>query len=252
MAVGTTHNNRDQSSLNLPRILCLHGGGTNARIFRAQCRVLEAHLKSRFRLVYPNAPFPAQPGADVLSVYAEWGPFRKWIPGEKLDVQKMCAEEIDECIQEAMYEDDMKGGTGEWVGLLGFSQGAKIGASLLYRQQQNDAVSDHYYGFSISEPKWRFAVLMAGRAPIVMLEPSALSEQYQTELLRLPTLHVHGLADPGLEHHRRLLTDACDEDSVRLAEWNGGHRIPVKTKDVASVVFQILDLARETGVLVDY
>jgi hypothetical protein len=34
--------------LHLPRILCLHGGGSNAKIFQAQCRKLNAQLKPYF------------------------------------------------------------------------------------------------------------------------------------------------------------------------------------------------------------
>jgi hypothetical protein len=33
-----------------------------------------------------------------------------------------------------MHRDTMNGASGEWEGVLGFSQGAKLAASLLYRQ----------------------------------------------------------------------------------------------------------------------
>lgn len=39
------------STLDLPRIMALHGGGTNSTIFRMQCRVLERALRPYFRLV---------------------------------------------------------------------------------------------------------------------------------------------------------------------------------------------------------
>lgn len=52
----------DVGTLHLPRILCLHGGGTNAKIFHAQCRVLRAELKGIFRLCFAEAPFPSKPG----------------------------------------------------------------------------------------------------------------------------------------------------------------------------------------------
>ncbi|KAH1947450.1 hypothetical protein KXV44_007533 [Aspergillus fumigatus] len=70
----------DTATLHLPRLLCLHGGGTNARIFRMQCRVLEKHLGRTFRLVYAQGPFTVvQPGPDVTSVYKDYGPFRSWL-----------------------------------------------------------------------------------------------------------------------------------------------------------------------------
>jgi hypothetical protein len=67
------------STSHLPRILCLHGGGTNARIFRAQCHIIRRHLENSFRLVFSDAPYISKPGPDVTSVYADWGPFRSWM-----------------------------------------------------------------------------------------------------------------------------------------------------------------------------
>lgn len=66
--------------------------------------------------------------------------------------------------------------------------------------------------------------------------------------MRLPTVHVHGLKDPGLDLHRALLDDYCSEEAT-LVEWDGGHRVPIKTKDVLPVVHAILDVAQATGVL---
>ena len=251
-------------TLPLPRILCLHGGGTNARIFRAQCRVLLAHLKTTFRLVFAEAPFPSVAGPDVLSVYKYFGPFRRWVelPPDHEAFIKAPVEEIEVSLAAAIAEDDQYGATGEVVGLLGFSQGAKICASLLLRQQLRIAE-----GREVGST-WRFAVLVAGRAPLVDLEPghceplasasasqsgraSLIEEQRREEdwILRLPTIHVHGLRDPGLEFHRHLLTDCCEKRSTKLVEWIGDHRMPIKSKDVDAVVEQIIAVAKQTGVL---
>lgn len=55
-------------------------GGTNARIFYAQCRVLSTLLNPHFRLCFAEAPVPSQPGPDVVSVYRHFGDFKSWIP----------------------------------------------------------------------------------------------------------------------------------------------------------------------------
>ena len=39
-------------------------------------------------------------------------------------------------------------------------------------------------------------------------------------MLRTPTVHVHGMADPGLHLHRRLLEQYCEEGSATLVEWD--------------------------------
>ena len=251
-------------SLPLPRILCLHGGGTNAVIFRAQCRVLLAHLKSTFRLIFAQAPFPSEAGPDVLSVYKHFGPFRRWLDlsPDHAAFAKAPVAEIEASIEAAVAEDNGYGATGEVVGLLGFSQGAKVCASLLLRQQLRIAEG------RAAGSNWRFAVLVAGRAPLVNLEPkdyvlpalngasqsswpNSVEDQRREEIhiLRLPTIHVHGLRDPGLELHRKLLSDCCEVESTRLVEWVGDHRMPIKSKDVSALTEQIFAVAKQTGIL---
>ncbi|KAL4940243.1 serine hydrolase-domain-containing protein [Aspergillus oleicola] len=252
----------EDATLHLPRILCLHGGGTNARIFRSQCRALRARLGPYFRLVFAEAPFYTTPGPDVVSVYEKWGPFRAWFPpgyanGYSYDgtavpisdspiASRIILSSIEQSQQAAMSADNEAGGTGAWVGLLGFSQGAKMAASLLYQQQVN---TESQLGKGLD---YSFAVLLAGRAPIVSL---SLEDQDPCPAfdfgpaLHLPTIHVHGLKDPGLPLHRELLDYGCEYGTTRLIEWNGEHRVPIRSTDVTAVVDAILDIACETGVI---
>jgi predicted esterase len=289
--------NEATSNLDLPRILCLHGGGTNARIFAAQCRVLRAALSSTFRFVFAEAPFPSQPGPDVVSVYGTWGPFKSWLRLQDGDAAGLdsvdIVDAIDASLADAMISDDALGATGEWVSLLGFSQGAKMAASLLLRQQARATLSLHFRG-----PMFRFAALFAGRAPLVALDNSLQSvgdyladavqisssiwrpptkdlrraaskdchaavspsgghwdvdvADHDDHLLRLPTVHVHGLSDPGLLLHRDLLEHFCARESAGVVEWEGAHRMPIKTADVQKVVTEICRVAAETSVIGEY
>ena len=255
-----------QPDPSLPRILCLHGGGTNARIFRAQCRVLERFLSSNFRLCYAQAPFTSQPGSDVTAVYKTFGPFRAWLRWrpEDPEVDNVTAvTSIVNAVRDTMREDDERGGRGAWVGVLGFSQGAKIGASILFDQQLRTELG---IGKRNGWPEFKFGVLLAGRGPLVSLSPelgtllgmaeasssSVLSPSEEREFppmessLTVPTVHIHGLHDPGLELHRQMLHRCCDAKSTRLVQWEGEHRVPIKTNDVAAVVNSILAIARET------
>lgn len=149
-------------------------------------------------------------------------------------------------------------GTGPYVGVLGFSQGAKIAASLLWRQE------------NIAPGPFKFGVIIAGRAPVVLLDPegtvgevkhTADVGQISTEFrdwapdchgehaISTPTLHVHGLQDPGMDLHRLLAEDYCHTGTARIVDWDGGHRLPVRAEDVKRVVDGLLDVAKEGGVL---
>ena len=247
-----------QTTLHLPRILCLHGGGVNADVFEVQCRGIIAGLKSSFRLVFMNAPFFSAPHPSIVSVYGDHGPFRRWLRWQddhpEIDGESASQEIRDQCLQ--TMEDDT--GTGEWVGILGFSQGAKIAASLLWTQQKITET----FGESESFTHFKFGVLMAGRGPIIMLDhrietsryvedagrlSAAFSDWPETNkgshVLRIPTLHVHGLRDPSLDHHKILREKYCADGTTTLLEWDGGHRIPIKIHDVDAVVEKILELS---------
>lgn len=242
--------------LTLPRILCLHGGGVTGEVFRAQARALIKALPS-FRLVFADGPFFCDAGPGIVPVYEDCGPFRRWLrwlPEHAEIDDDSAAEEVMYAIRTAK---DGDAGTGPWVGMLGFSQGAKLAASLLHEQQvrvEREGTADTDY---------RFAVLLAGRQPLISfselssspatLPAGAISEGFQypgesDRILRLPTIHVHGLSDPGLHLHRQLMDKYCDRESVTLVEWDGTHRVPLKKTDVDKICTEIYRVAREQGV----
>ncbi|PKX99602.1 uncharacterized protein P174DRAFT_360969 [Aspergillus novofumigatus IBT 16806] len=258
-------------SLHLPRILCFHGGGSNATIFRFQCRVLRAHLRSVFRLCFVEAPFESEPGPDVTLVYRDYGPFRRWICWKEEHPRYPPADAvraIETAIQTVIEEDNSKGATGEFVGVLGFSQGARLAASLLYRQQLQAEAGGKLVPLQTS---FQFGVLLAGRGPLVILDsnrqatssPLAAGRDVlgaacvddhcqignRRPILRVPTLHVHGLQDEGLAFHRSFLQKYHSRESTVLLEWDGMHRVPIESGVVASIVQEMLRLAERTGAL---
>lgn len=257
------------TTLNLPRILCLHGGGTNARIFRMQCRTLQRALRPFFRLVFAEAPLPSEPGPDVTSTYQDYGPFKAWFPVD-LDDPLVDASStlrgIDNSFAAARLDDNERGATGDWVALLGFSQGAKLAASIVYTQQET-----RHKTLSVVRADYRFVVLFAGRGPLVWVQasvpsPHRLTDPTQSTIssaensrllqlsrverrLRVPTIHIHGLDDPNLELHRSLFRTYCDLETSRLIEWPGEHRMPIKAKDIRPIMEQIIFTAQELYVL---
>jgi predicted esterase len=204
-------------------------------------------------------PFFCNPGPGIVPVYQDYGPFRRWLrwlPEHPEIDDESAIEEVFYAIKTAKDEDE---GDGPWVGLIGFSQGAKLASSLLYDQQihqEKDGKADTDY---------KFAVLLAGRSPLVSFSEytnspacvaaGAISEGFLYEgesphILRIPTIHVHGLNDPGLHLHRKMLKQYHDPKTSTLIEWDGTHRVPIKKTDVEPIVKEIYRMAREAGVQV--
>lgn len=103
---------KEDCILHLPRILCLHGGGSNARIFRAQCRAPRAELSHHFRFVFADAPFSSEPGPDVTSVYKNFGPYRRWLRSSPHQPHAPAGEavmKIEDALALAMDESDRQG-----------------------------------------------------------------------------------------------------------------------------------------------
>ncbi len=276
----------DAATLGLPRILCLHVGGVNADVFRMHARAIVSGLAPYFRLVFVDGPFLCAPFPGITTVYGDYGPFRRWLrwlPEHPEVDAETAASEMAYQVRSAMEDDDALGGRGDWVGLMGFSQGAKVAASMLYTQQvarekKIDAqgrlggVEGGGGGGEAGKESvnWRFGVLMAGRAPLVLLDeklgplPQGIADASMgsttftdwpdgsggtAHLLRAPTIHVHGLKDQGLHHHLKLLNVYCAPGTTRLVQWDGDHRLPIRTNDVEAVTSQIIELGKELGIL---
>jgi predicted esterase len=335
-------------ALHLPRILCLHGGGSNASVFRIQCRELIRQLNAYFRFVFVEAPFESDAGPDVTLVYSleEYGPFRRWfrfVSDRHPDVDPEEATALlDESLVAAMRDDDQKGATGEFVAVLGFSQGGKMAASLILRQQiltraardqdwQADGNGDRSTSVNgalkttttttdtvirttrhkakrriLPVSNYRFGIILAARPPLVSFEPDLLmtpmlinasqigdhdtqrifhkygpghttsheptnvnisnirdnvnyissnsnfiadERNKHAHRLYIPTLHVHGKADPGYPLHRVLYTEYTEPGAGQVFEWEGGHRIPFKPSTVQDLAGIILNMAREAGIV---
>lgn len=240
-----------------------------------QARSLIHKLSPTFRLVFADGPFFCDPGPGIVPVYKDYGPFRRWLRWlpKHTDIDSESAiDEIWYQLRLAMEDDDRQGANGEWVALLGFSQGAKLSACLLFDQQVREESYRAGKKDALMNPRtnWKFGVLLAGRAPLVSLsEYSAgrkgivgageISEGFDNfieapgegegHILKIPTIHVHGLQDPGIHLHRRLLQQYCESSTTTLIEWDGNHRVPIKSVDVDRIVDAIDNLARQTGVI---
>lgn len=253
--------------LRLPRILCLHGAGVNAQVFRIQCRAIIASLKDVFRFVFVDAPAEAPADEAVVAVFGEFAPFCRWLrwkpEHQELDAGA-ASQAVADQLKKAMAEDR---GTGEWVGLLAFSQGGMIAASLLWSQEHIEEEAKR----PLPGINFRFAVLISTPGPVVFLDesgklpkprhlpyanermdlfpdwPEEGATDSEDHLIKTPILYVHGLQDSNLVNHRRLFKLYSKKGTAKLIEWEGGHRLPIKTNDVERMVSGIRAVAEQVG-----
>lgn len=232
----------DNPPPNLPRILCLHGGGTSATIFKIQLRRLVFALRQHFAFVFVSGPFESGPGPGVMPVFADCGPYYRWMVPDGQD-QGPGQLKVREVLKEAMRND-----AGRFVGILGFSQGARMAAGLLADQEE---------GENEGMPVWQFGVLLCGSYPPISLSSSRDSSSKETlwvekdehgelreptvgEIIRVPSVHLRGLRDIHLEKGRRLAKFFADKTEF---EFDQGHHLPGAAGDTTSPKTATKDLA---------
>lgn len=212
----------------LPAILCLHGGGSNATVFKIQCRRLIWCLEGRFRFVFAQGPHEGTPGFGMLPVFASCAPFYRWTTrkftiGES-DIEETPEAEvqlIDDTLTRVMEEN---GGTGTFAGIIGFSQGARLVPGLLLRQ-----LVEHRDRLGGSRWRFKFGVMVGGPYPPICVHPGVKIDDYEL-LKKTPTVHAWGREDHILAGCRQLHAQ-CDGDECFQMEFEGGHHMPLKDSE---------------------
>ncbi|KXX76090.1 Esterase LovG [Madurella mycetomatis] len=209
-----------------PKILFLHGSGTNAAIFRVQSRKLAALLSPHFELVYLDAFLPCAPGPGVLPFFEGSEPYLKWLCdstpqdearywGDHASAGAGGSASLERLVAEYKR-------LGPFVGVVGFSQGAKAGMYLLRRLEELSKGGLDAIGM-------RFFLAVCGTArPRDGAVPSVAVE----------SIHVIGDVDPWKEASETLVGyfEAASRKVVRFKE---GHHMPAEdgvNKFVAELV----------------
>ncbi|THC93619.1 hypothetical protein EYZ11_006903 [Aspergillus tanneri] len=208
---------------NLPRIACFHGGGSTSSIFSIQSAQLSELLANEFEFVFFDGPFDRSAGPGVLPAFRGHGPYHSWFTvddtGQELPDGGGFGNRDENGISRVWKLIEAKGAGGDWVGVMGFSQGTRVAGGLLLDQQRRKAK-----GESIPrEFDLRFGVMcMGGGAPM----ESEMSRAESSELVRTPTLHVHGLKDMFLMLGQHQLATYYDPKTATLYEVDYHHAMP--------------------------
>ncbi|KAI0998298.1 hypothetical protein K3495_g9896 [Podosphaera aphanis] len=235
----------------LPRIAMFHGGGSSPQIFQRQCESLQRQLATSFELVYFGAPFESDPGAGVLPFFTsdKWGPYLNWYTkldtGEVLDGTAGNYEDEEGIERVVRMMRETKPG-GKWVGCLGFSQGTRVVAGLLSWQQvrrENGVVVDGGIDLQFGVLCMGAGVPMKSSVPESLLkwneaDPRQLVSR-NNELIKIPTLHLHGLKDFCYQNGKIQMGSHFDPKTVTCIEIDYHHAMPWHMNDLLLLVENI-------------
>lgn len=118
---------------------------------------------------------------------------------------------------------DMVDNDDEIEGVIGYSEGAEIAASLILEEER---LSQEFGRI----PRLKCAVFICGWPPKDPVTGCiVLADEHDGEVIKIPTCHVVGAADPFLDGSMALY-NICDPDTADLFDHGGGHVIP-RTKE---------------------
>ncbi|KAK4123032.1 hypothetical protein N657DRAFT_690712 [Parathielavia appendiculata] len=218
-----------------PKLLFLHGSGTNASIFRIQSRKLAHLLKPHFDLLYFDAPIPCDPGPGVLPFFEGCGPYLTWMD----DVSGPRAEEAyyeGDAIRDLAREVEQM----RVVGIVGFSMGAKVAMGVVRLLEAEG-------GANI-----RVVAAVCGTVPfqggyIRGLLDEAREKAYQGSLVKgvvqAESVHLIGDGDPWRVQSEKLVGFFAEEGR-RVIRFEGEHHMPADdavNREVAMLILAAVD-----------
>ncbi|OQD77454.1 hypothetical protein PENDEC_c002G05049 [Penicillium decumbens] len=258
------------------RILCLHGKGTSAAIFRSQTSSFRAQLADEnIEFDFVDGPHVSTPAAGVDLFYDP--PYYSWYEGDGI-----------EPIREANnWLNDYVAKNGPYDAAMMFSQGCVLGSSalLLHQEETPDL-----------PPPFKAAIFICGGASLSVLEEMGfhvpiearerdiasrtalalqagsssvmtkgadrwtglgaqsgglLEEELRNEIkcpyhISIPTVHIYGSKDPRYAAGVHL-SGVCDAEKRRVYDHGGGHEIPRTTAVSRSIAELVQWALQESG-----
>ncbi|KAL4936565.1 serine hydrolase FSH [Aspergillus oleicola] len=222
------------------RFLCLHGRGTNSNIFEVQLAALRSRLSSQHSFDFIDAEYDCRAAPGIREFYSS--PYLCWYergsPEEVRSAHRYLVSVIEE--------------DGPYDGVVGFSEGAALAASVLLSSES-----------SSSQPHFKIAILFNSVVPFVPCEQmgqplsdvveghkdsyldillaNAAEATAQEQMMWLsqvhcfspkeqfkisiPTIHVIGARDSFKESSQGVV-DLCRSNLAQVLFHEGGHELP--------------------------
>jgi pimeloyl-ACP methyl ester carboxylesterase len=199
-----------------PSLIALHGFTMNAAGLKHMMADLEPRLEGVVGFVYPDAPHTA-PESSVAAIAQLMGGFRPKPP----NLQWWSAS--DDGSAYAGWEATRTRLASELAahpeaGLLGFSQGGAVAAAIAAASSRGLL------------PPVRFVIAIAGFTP----RAQDIAPLFAAPV-RVPSLHVWGLAD-GMAKHSPRLAERFDPEQREIVTWPGRHTVPTSGNAADAIV----------------
>lgn len=148
----------------MPKILCLHGAGSSAAIFKVQTRQIQAAFKDRLEFVFAQGPFETSIGPGMQPTFTDSGPFYRWrcSSAEALGTSADDVERERAVVRAYLGEVVRSARGAPFVGIMAFSQGCGVATGLVLDQY---ALGREWGEVS----NFQFAILICGIYPALRL-----------------------------------------------------------------------------------
>jgi len=172
---------------------------------------MQAHTDLDYTFV--TAPHPATgPPDDGVALFYQDYEYYEWFVKEEYgsaEADQAEGKGLDQSLEMLLLR--LREADPPFDGVLGFSQGANMATRLAQIAEREPESSSRRRLF-------QFVILIGG------VPPKDLEAQ-GVRLVRTPSLHIHGLADPLLPYSQRLLA-MYEASNATLLQHTEGHNIP--------------------------
>eukprot|EP01018_Ginkgo_biloba_P024507 Gb_17551 [translate_table: standard] len=216
--------NNDKNAMRMKlRVLCLHGSRTSGLILKKQLSKWDKSVLDRLDMVFVDGPIPTKEKSLVEGFYEP--PYYKWFEYDEETMTKY--RYLDEAI---VFVEECLLKHGPFHGILGFSQGAILGAGLVGFQQKGLALTN--------VPRIQFLISISGGR---FKEPN-LKEAAFSRVIDCPSIHILGAKDPYRDLGEQMLESFKDS----IAIWHSkGHIVPKLDKEGIKTMHSFLNSLEE-------
>ncbi|KAI6350888.1 hypothetical protein MCOR25_010308 [Pyricularia grisea] len=125
---------------------------------------------------------------------------------------------------------------GPFDGIIGYSEGATVAATLLLHEQRR-------FKKKRIQPMFKYAIFFAGWPPVDPELHWMILADESDEMITIPTCHIIGSLDPYV-HGSMALYNVCDPDTAYLFDHAKGHTLP-RDKDTVKELGDVVRAAKK-------